>query len=97
MNNASSPAPQPAAKLWTRDFTIITLGSVISMLGNSMSGFALSLLVLDYTGSNLLYAIYIATFTLPQIVMPIFSGAILDRFRARRPSTRWTFFPRVSI
>ena len=84
MNNASSPAPQPAAKLWTRDFTIITLGSVISMLGNSMSGFALSLLVLDYTGSNLLYAIYIATFTLPQIVMPIFSGAILDRFSRKK-------------
>ena len=54
------------------------------MLGNSMSGFALSLLVLDYTGSNLLYAIYIATFTLPQIVMPIFSGAILDRFSRKK-------------
>ena len=27
--------PQP---LWTRDFTIITLGSVISMFGNAMSG-----------------------------------------------------------
>ena len=77
MNESSSPAPAPVSPLWTRDFTIITLGSVISMLGNSMSGFALSLLVLDYTGSNLLYAIYIATFTLPQIVMPIFSGAIL--------------------
>ena len=33
--------------LWTRDFTIITLGSVVSMLGNSMSGFALSLLVIQ--------------------------------------------------
>ena len=58
MNEFSSPAPAPVSPLWTRDFTIITLGSVISMLGNSMSGFALSLLVLDYTGSNLLYAIY---------------------------------------
>ena len=84
MNHVLSPAPQPKAKLWTRDFTIITLGSVISMLGNSMSGFALSLLVLDYTGSNLLYAIYVATFTLPQIVMPIFSGAILDRFSRKK-------------
>ena len=33
--------------LWTRDFTIITVGSVVSMLGNSMAGFALSLIVLD--------------------------------------------------
>ena len=84
MNESSSPAPAPVSPLWTRDFTIITLGSVISMLGNSMSGFALSLLVLDYTGSNLLYAIYIATFTLSQIVMPIFSGAILDRFSRKK-------------
>lgn len=84
MKITSSPAPQQSAKLWTRDFTIITLGSVVSMLGNSMSGFALSLLVLDYTGSNLLYAIYVATFTLPQIIMPIFSGAFLDRFSRKR-------------
>ena len=83
LNHQVAPVPQPQ-KLWTRDFTIITLGSVVSMLGNSMSGFALSLLVLDYTGSNLLYAIYIATFTLPQIVMPIFSGAILDRFSRKK-------------
>lgn len=73
-----------AAPLWTRDFTIITLGSVVSMLGNSMAGFALSLLVLDYTGSSLLYAIYLVVYTLPQIIMPIFSGAILDRFSRKK-------------
>ena len=79
--NELKPAVAP---LWTRDFTIITLGSVVSMLGNAMSGFALSLLVLDYTNSPLLYAIYIATFTAPQIIAPIFSGAILDRFSRKR-------------
>ncbi len=72
------------APLWTRDFTIITLGSVVSMAGNSMSGFALSLLVLDYTESSLLYAIYIAMFTAPQIIAPILSGAILDRFSRKK-------------
>lgn len=70
--------------LWTRDFTILTLGSVVSMLGNSMSGFAMSLLVLDYTQSAMLYAIYIAVFTLPQVIMPVFSGVILDRFSRKR-------------
>ena len=43
---------KPNNRLWTRDFTIITLGSVISMLGNDAAGFAMSLLVLDYTGSG---------------------------------------------
>ncbi len=70
--------------LWTNDFTIITLGSAVSMLGNSMSGFAMSLLVLDYTKSTFLYAIYIATYTMPQIIVPIFSGAVLDRFSRRK-------------
>ena len=37
--------------LWTRDFTIITIGSVISMFGNALAGFAISLFVLDYTYS----------------------------------------------
>ena len=58
------------SSLWTRDFTIITLGSVVSMFGNSMSGFAMSLMVLDISDSTLLYAIYIAMFTLPQLIMP---------------------------
>ena len=48
----------PKPRLWTRDFTIITLGTVVSMLGNAVSGFAISLLVLDYTGSVFLYTLY---------------------------------------
>ena len=59
--------------LWTRDFTIITIGSVVSMLGNSMAGFAMSLMVLDFTGSTMLYAIYLMTYTVPQLLVPIFS------------------------
>lgn len=70
--------------LWTRDFTIITLGSVVSMVGNSLSGFAMSLMVLDYTSSSLFYAIYIMVFTLPQLIVPVFSGAILDRFSRKK-------------
>ncbi|MGI6071755.1 MAG: MFS transporter [Lachnospiraceae bacterium] len=71
-------------KLWTRDFTIITLGSAVSMLGNTMSGFAMGLLVLDYTNSSLLYAVYMIVYTLPQIITPIFSGALLDRFSRKK-------------
>ena len=73
--------PRP---LWTRDFTIITLGSVVSMLGNALSGFAMSLMVLDISKSTLLYAIYIAMYTVPQLFMPIVSGAVLDRFSRKK-------------
>ena len=73
--------PRP---LWTRDFTIITLGSVVSKLGNALSGFAKSLMVLDISKSTLLYAIYIAMYTVPQLFMPIVSGAVLDRFSRKK-------------
>lgn len=71
-------------KLWTKDFTTITLGSVVSMMGNSIAGFAMSLFVLDYMESTLLYAIYIFLYTLPQIAAPVISGPLMDRFSRRK-------------
>lgn len=70
--------------LWTRDFTIITAGSFISMIGNSISGFAIGLLVLDYTKSTLLFAIYMFLYTFPKIVVPILAGPFLDRFSRKK-------------
>jgi len=70
--------------LWTRDFTIITLGSVVSMLGSTLAGFAMSLLVLDYTGSTFYYAMYQIMYFLPYVVMPVLSGPFLDRFSRRK-------------
>ena len=80
----TEPDKKRLSPLWTRDFTIITLGSVVSMFGNSLSGFAMSLMVLDISRSTLLYAIYIAMYTAPQLIMPIISGAILDRFSRKK-------------
>ena len=70
--------------LWTRDFTIITAGTVVSMFGNAMADFAMSLMVLDMTKSTLLYAVYLAMYSAPQIIMPLFSGAILDRYSRKK-------------
>lgn len=72
------------AKLWTRDFTIITLGSAVSILGSSMADFAVSLLVLDYTGSALLYALFAVVFNLPFLVVPLIAGPLLDRFSRKK-------------
>ncbi|OQA71642.1 MAG: enterobactin exporter EntS [Firmicutes bacterium ADurb.Bin248] len=66
--------------LWTKNFTILTLGTVVSMLGNAVSGFAIGLLVLDYTGSTLLYAIFTVAYNLPKIIMPTLAGPYIDRF-----------------
>ncbi len=70
--------------LWTRDFTIITVGSVISMFGNAMAGFAISLFVLDYTDTPLYYALYVFLYTLPQLAAPLIAGPLMDRFSRRK-------------
>ncbi|MCR5374583.1 MAG: MFS transporter [Lachnospiraceae bacterium] len=75
---------KPASRLWTRDFTIITVGSIISMLGSTISGFALGLMVLDYTGSTFYYALFVFLFTLPSVIMPLIAGPYLDKYSRKR-------------
>ena len=70
--------------LWTRDFTILTIGSVVSMLGSALSWFAMDLLVLDYTGSTLLFAVYGMVFMLPNALSPVLIGPFLDRFSRKK-------------
>ncbi len=84
--------PKVSNPLWTKDFTIITVGSVISMLGNVLSGFAMSLLVLDYTNSTFLFAIYNVLYFLPHAVMPALCGPFLDRFSRRKTIYILDFF-----
>ena len=66
--------------LWNKSFTIITLGSAVTMLGHAISGFAISLLVLDYTNSVLLYSLYLVAYYLPMVVMPMLAGPWVDNF-----------------
>ena len=83
MQNKTKAAPQ-GNPLWTRDFTILTIGTVVSMLGSALSWFAMDLLVLDYTGSTLLFAVYGMVFMLPNALSPILIGPFLDRFSRRK-------------
>lgn len=70
--------------LWTRDFTILTLGSVVSMLGSTLSWFAISIMVLDYTGSTFLYVMFNVCFQLPGLILPLLAGPYLDRMSRRK-------------
>lgn len=71
-------------KLWTKNFTIITLGTVVSLMGNAISGFAISIMVLDYTNSTFLYALYMVVYNLPKIFMPMAAGPYLDNFSRKK-------------
>ena len=75
---------QKGSGLWTKNFTIITVGTAVSLFGNAIAGFATGLLVLDYTGSTFMFALYMILFQFPQIVMPTLSGPFLDKFSRRR-------------
>lgn len=70
--------------LWTKDFTIITVGSIVSKLGNAISGFAIGLLVLDYTKSTFLYALYMVLYMAPRVIMPLLAGPYLDKYSRKR-------------
>lgn len=70
--------------LWTYDFTVITIGSFISLVGNALSNFALSLLVLDYTGSTFLYMLFQVSFQLPIMICPVLAGPYLDRVSRKK-------------
>lgn len=67
-------------KLWTKNFTIITIGTIISMLGNAIAGFALAVLILDLTDSSFAFAIFLTLYNLPKIIVPIIAGTFLDRY-----------------
>ncbi len=80
----STLEPSKTQRLWTKDFTIITFGSVVSMFGNAVAGFAMGLLVLDYTDSVFLYALFMVCYGLPRIVLPLFAGPYLDCFSRKK-------------
>ena len=71
-------------KLWTKNFTIITMGSVVSMLGHMISNFAIGLLVLEETNSTLMYSFFMIVNNLPKIVTPILAGPIVDRIERKK-------------
>lgn len=75
---------QTQVPLWTRDFTIITLGTVVSMIGSAIAGFAIGLLVLDYTGSTFLYALFMVMYNMPKVIAPTVAGPFVDKFSRRK-------------
>ncbi|MDD4291864.1 MAG: MFS transporter [Clostridia bacterium] len=70
-------------RLWTKDFSIIIVGSFISMLGNAAVGAVFGFLVLEETDSTFLFALIMVASMLPQLIVPLIAGVVLDR-RSRK-------------
>ena len=71
-------------KLFTRNFTLLLLGQISSLLGNYTLKFALSMYVLDKTGSASIFASLLAAALLPTILLSPLGGILADRADRRR-------------
>lgn len=69
-------------KGFSKDFNLMVVGQIISILGSALLRFALSLYVLDITGRADLFAVLFAISSIPILLSPL-GGAIADRFNRR--------------
>lgn len=72
-------APPPEQPLWTRDFSLVTLATILGAAGGIAGDFALSFLVFDETGSTLASALIVAIQLVPHILVPLAVSPFMDR------------------
>lgn len=66
-------------KLFTRNFMLLILGQVSSLFGNYILRLALSMYVLELTGSAAVFAGILSAATIPTILLSPFGGILADR------------------
>ena len=64
--------------LWTRDFTLITVATIMGAAGAIAGNFVLSFLVYDETGSTLAAALLIAINVIPGFIVPVVAAPFMD-------------------
>lgn len=72
-----------AQRLFTKNFTLLVLGQVSSLFGNYILKFALSMYVLEVTGSAATYAGVLAVATVPTILLSPLGGILADRMNRK--------------
>ena len=75
--------PRNQEKLFTRNFTFLILGQITSLFGNYTLKFALSMYVLEKTGSAAAFAGLLAAAMVPTILLSPFGGMLADRANRR--------------
>lgn len=64
--------------LWSHDFTIITIGTLVSAIGSTAMNFALSLVIYDHTSSTMMTGMFAAISLVPTILIPILAAPVVD-------------------
>ena len=77
-------AKQTLQTLWKKDFSLMVAGQVVSLFGNAILRFALSLYVLDETGSAAAFGSMMAVSLLPTLLLSPVGGLLADRVSRQR-------------
>lgn len=70
--------------LFSRDFTLVVIGQIISLFGNAILRFALPLYLLDLSGSPALFGLCSALSFVPMIALTPVGGIVADRVNKQR-------------
>lgn len=84
-------------KLFTRNFTFLILGQISSLIGNFSLKFALSMYILEQTGSASVFAGLLAAAMLPTILLSPFGGILADRANRRNIMAALDFLSGLSV
>ena len=84
-------------KLFTRNFTFLILGQISSLIGNFSLKFALSMYILEQTGSASVFAGLLAVAMLPTILLSPFGGILADRANRRNIMAALDFLSGLSV
>ena len=84
-------------KLFTRNFTFLILGQISSLIGNFSMKFALSMYILEQTGSASVFAGLLALAMLPTILLSPFGGILADRANRRNIMAALDFLSGLSV
>ena len=86
-----------ARKLWNKDFSLVVIGQIISLFGNTILRFALSLHILDVTGSATVFGSITAIALIPIVILSPFGGIIADRVNRRNIMMVLDFITAISM
>lgn len=84
-------------KLFSKDFTLVVIGQIISLFGNAAIRFALPLYLLNLTGSSALYGTVTACAFIPAILLSPIGGIVADRANKKNIMVILDFFTAAVI
>lgn len=71
-------------KLWNKNFTLVVVGQFISLFANNILHFALSLYILDLTGSGVAFGTITGLSLIPMAIFMPVGGMLVDRLDRKK-------------